>query len=257
MSPQNVSPDKKEEDVHAQSSSVPGTDDGEAEGEGEGEGATAESDPSSDIDECAPAESDPSSNAYEGATAEHDPSSNAYEGATAESDPSCNAYEGATAEHDPSCNAYEGATAESDPSSNVYVGAPAEPDPSCNAYEGAPGGHDPSSNAYEGATAEFNPSPQTTPRVRPASASGQSDEFLPDADQAPHDGADSQDERGQPPSASTVDDPNQPLEAFDWDDLEARFCAKMEECKKVEEEIGEEFRRWVEVSFEKNKKNSI
>lgn len=39
------------------------------------------------------------------------------------------------------------------------------------------------------------------------------------------------------------------LEDFDWDDLEARFCAQMEECRREEEVIGEEFREWVEVCF--------
>lgn len=42
-------------------------------------------------------------------------------------------------------------------------------------------------------------------------------------------------------------DPNVPLEAYNWDDLESRFEAKMKECGKVEEGIETEFRMWLEV----------
>ncbi|KAL8998203.1 MAG: hypothetical protein Q9169_002688 [Polycauliona sp. 2 TL-2023] len=39
-------------------------------------------------------------------------------------------------------------------------------------------------------------------------------------------------------------DPKEPLEPFEWDDLEERFVQKMEECQKQEEEIEHEFREW-------------
>lgn len=37
------------------------------------------------------------------------------------------------------------------------------------------------------------------------------------------------------------------IEEFDWDGLEERFWAKMEECQKVEEGIMEEFGELIEV----------
>ena len=37
------------------------------------------------------------------------------------------------------------------------------------------------------------------------------------------------------------------LEEYSWSDLEERFAAKMRECEAKEEELGREFREWVEV----------
>ncbi|KAL9020618.1 MAG: hypothetical protein Q9185_002204 [Variospora sp. 1 TL-2023] len=45
----------------------------------------------------------------------------------------------------------------------------------------------------------------------------------------------------------TVIDPKEPLEPYGWDDLEARFLKKMEECQVSEGEIEKEFREWIEV----------
>ncbi|KAI4149238.1 MAG: hypothetical protein LQ341_001369, partial [Variospora aurantia] len=45
----------------------------------------------------------------------------------------------------------------------------------------------------------------------------------------------------------TVIDPKEPLEPYGWDDLEARFLKKMEECQVREGEIEKEFREWIEV----------
>ena len=37
------------------------------------------------------------------------------------------------------------------------------------------------------------------------------------------------------------------LEAYDWQELEDRFAAKMIECQKKEEELGKEFAEWLQV----------
>ena len=50
------------------------------------------------------------------------------------------------------------------------------------------------------------------------------------------------------PSKQTPIDPKQSLEPFDWDGLEERFLEKMSECQKREEELGEEFKEWCQVS---------
>lgn len=52
--------------------------------------------------------------------------------------------------------------------------------------------------------------------------------------------------RGVSPGNETID-LREELEPFDWEELEARFHAKMEECTREEEKIGEEFREWVEA----------
>ena len=46
---------------------------------------------------------------------------------------------------------------------------------------------------------------------------------------------------------TNIGDSKEPLDEFDWDDLEERFCMKMEECGKVEKELEEEFGEWLEV----------
>ena len=53
--------------------------------------------------------------------------------------------------------------------------------------------------------------------------------------------------RHEPLPETQVNDSKKPLEDFDWDDLEERFCKKMEECGKVEKELEEEFAEWIEV----------
>ncbi|KAL8691403.1 MAG: hypothetical protein Q9218_003369 [Villophora microphyllina] len=53
---------------------------------------------------------------------------------------------------------------------------------------------------------------------------------------------------GQKPEVEEAPiDPKQPLEAFQWDDLEERFLKEMEECQKGEEELERDFRGWCEV----------
>lgn len=53
--------------------------------------------------------------------------------------------------------------------------------------------------------------------------------------------------RQQPTPATQVADTKEPLEDFDWDDLEERFCRKMEECAKAEKELEDEFGEWLQV----------
>lgn len=55
--------------------------------------------------------------------------------------------------------------------------------------------------------------------------------------------------RNGSPSINDVGDSKDVLEEFGWDDLEDRFCAAMDKFKKIEEDIGEEFREWLEVEF--------
>lgn len=50
-----------------------------------------------------------------------------------------------------------------------------------------------------------------------------------------------------PSGNNNTDNPQEPIEEFDWDGLEERFWAKMEECKKVEEGLMEEFGELIEV----------
>lgn len=57
----------------------------------------------------------------------------------------------------------------------------------------------------------------------------------------------SQNGRQQSPSATEVGDSKLPLEDFDWDDIEERFCRKMEEFAKTEKELDEEFGEWLQV----------
>ena len=44
---------------------------------------------------------------------------------------------------------------------------------------------------------------------------------------------------------------------FDWDDLEQRFCAAMEKFQKMEDEIREEYRQWLEVCFSQLSSSAI
>lgn len=54
------------------------------------------------------------------------------------------------------------------------------------------------------------------------------------------------------PESPRVDsnEPREALEDYDWDDLEARFHAEMEKCRKAEEEIGKEFKEWLAVRLQ-------
>ena len=59
-------------------------------------------------------------------------------------------------------------------------------------------------------------------------------------------------ENGAPPNrqfdqSDLIGDPKLPLEGFDWVDLEQRYHDKMEECRDAENEICEEFGKWVRV----------
>ena len=46
---------------------------------------------------------------------------------------------------------------------------------------------------------------------------------------------------------NSIDNAKEKIEEFDWDGLEERFWARMEECKRVEEGIMEEFGELLEV----------
>lgn len=46
-----------------------------------------------------------------------------------------------------------------------------------------------------------------------------------------------------------MDDAKEKIEAFDWEGLEGRFWDRMEECRKVEEGVREEFEELVEVGW--------
>lgn len=48
-------------------------------------------------------------------------------------------------------------------------------------------------------------------------------------------------------STTGLGDSKDPLGEFDWNDLEVRFCAAMEGFKKIEDEISDEFKRWLDV----------
>lgn len=59
-------------------------------------------------------------------------------------------------------------------------------------------------------------------------------------------------ENGGPPNNQSdqsehIGDPKVPLEDFDWADLEKRYHDKMEESRETENEICEEFGKWVRV----------
>lgn len=54
---------------------------------------------------------------------------------------------------------------------------------------------------------------------------------------------------GEEVNGDGKDERGEAVEEFEWDDLEERFLAKMEECRGVEEGIWQEFRGWVEVRF--------
>ena len=45
----------------------------------------------------------------------------------------------------------------------------------------------------------------------------------------------------------TIEDPHATLEAFDWDDLEERYHAKMQECAETERTILDEFHNRIKV----------
>lgn len=51
----------------------------------------------------------------------------------------------------------------------------------------------------------------------------------------------------QQPSKTQLGNSKDALESYDWQELEDRFAAKMKECQKREEELGREFRQWIEV----------
>ncbi|KAL8664032.1 MAG: hypothetical protein Q9168_007983 [Polycauliona sp. 1 TL-2023] len=54
--------------------------------------------------------------------------------------------------------------------------------------------------------------------------------------------------QGNPSEEETID-PKEPLEPFEWDDLEDRFVQKMEECQRQEAEIEKEFREWCQKAY--------
>lgn len=95
------------------------------------------------------------------------------------------------------------------------------------------------------------------PRVAPTTPSSNPDSMLQSTIERPssspatasptsagENGATPNDRYDQPES---IGDPKAPLEGFDWEDLEKRYQGKMEECRETENEIYEEFGRWVRV----------
>ena len=48
-------------------------------------------------------------------------------------------------------------------------------------------------------------------------------------------------------TANQLGNPGDVLDDYDWQELEERFGAKMRECEAREEELGREFKEWVEV----------
>ena len=63
--------------------------------------------------------------------------------------------------------------------------------------------------------------------------------------------------RQQPSPVSQAGDSKEPLEDFDWNGLEERFCKKMEECGKVEKELEGEFNEWLQVCQESRLKLEV
>lgn len=53
--------------------------------------------------------------------------------------------------------------------------------------------------------------------------------------------------KNQSNQSELVGDPKMPLEGFDWADLEKRYHEMMQECGKAEQEICDEFGKWVRV----------
>lgn len=51
----------------------------------------------------------------------------------------------------------------------------------------------------------------------------------------------------QPAAPPHNHNPNEPLDDYDWDSLEARYLAAMEALRKEEQDVGEAFRAWVKV----------
>lgn len=51
------------------------------------------------------------------------------------------------------------------------------------------------------------------------------------------------------PAPADLGNARDPLEEFDWDDLEQRFCTAMEKFQKKEDQIGREYRQWLEACF--------
>ena len=51
-------------------------------------------------------------------------------------------------------------------------------------------------------------------------------------------------------------DPKEPLAPFDWDALEERYHAKMQECQQTEESIYADFATWIKVIKQQSCSNS-
>ena len=49
------------------------------------------------------------------------------------------------------------------------------------------------------------------------------------------------------PTPDQLGSPRDALDDYDWHELEERFAARMKECEAREEELGREFKEWVEV----------
>ena len=91
----------------------------------------------------------------------------------------------------------------------------------------------------------------TSPVPNPMTYQQQRHENSPDAMTQPDDQNSNQkpvssDQQSQPQNSDHVD-PSEPIPDFDWEDLEARFEARMQTCARNEEEIEKEFKDLLSV----------
>jgi len=87
----------------------------------------------------------------------------------------------------------------------------------------------------ENRLAEASPQPNSDPSPQ---LNGNSNENCEDKD-APE----TEDSAAEEPTASS----KEPLEDYSWEDIEQRFTARMEECTKNEETLGQEFNELLKV----------
>ena len=51
------------------------------------------------------------------------------------------------------------------------------------------------------------------------------------------------------PTPDQLGSPRDGLDDYDWQELEERLAARMKECEAREEELGREFKEWVQVCW--------
>lgn len=125
--------------------------------------------------------------------------------------------------------------------------------------KGSAGGPEPTSdqavsgNVDEGTVEDDEGADSSSPKsprlsTSPVPVPGSETNVTPD-DPAHEAGVNEQEKQQDSSSAVKVDNSKDSLEDFDWDDLEQRFCTAMEKFQKIEDEIGEEYRQWLQVRF--------